>query len=55
MSDIVTSFGGLLHFGQPFKACGNNYFDQIAHIFKHFYKGVKIFHFSNEIIFGLLL
>ena len=28
--------GDLLHFGQLFKACGNNYFAQIAHIFREF-------------------
>ena len=26
----------LLYFGQLFKACGNNYFALIAHIFRHF-------------------
>ena len=41
--------------GQRFKACGNNYFDQITHILGNFWKGVKIFHFSSEIIFGQLL
>jgi len=46
--------GNLLHFGQLFKACGNNYFTQIAHILDKFCKGVKIFHFSSEIIFGQL-
>ena len=46
---------GWLHFGQPFKAGGNNYFAQIAHILGNFCKSVKIFHFSSEIIFGKLL
>ena len=46
----VTRLGDLLHFGQHFKTCGNNYFAQIAHILGHFYKGVKIFHFTSEII-----
>ena len=32
----VTSVGDLLHFGQLFKACGSNYFAQIAHIFRQF-------------------
>ena len=32
----VTRLGDLLHFGQLFKACGNNYFAQIVHIFKDF-------------------
>ena len=51
----VTSLGDLLHFGQLFKACGNNYFTQIAHSLGNFCKGVKIFHFYNEIIFRQLL
>ena len=29
----VTRLGDLLHFGQLFKACGNNYFAQIAFTF----------------------
>ena len=49
----VTRLGDLLHFGQLFKACDNNYFAKIAHILAIF-KGVKIFHFSREIIFGQL-
>ena len=28
----VTRLGDFLHFGQPFKAGGNNYLTQIAHI-----------------------
>ena len=48
----VIRLGDLLHFGQLFNACGNNYFAQIAHIFGNFMKGVKIFHISSEIIFG---
>ena len=50
----VTRLGDLLHFEQLFKACGNNYFTQIAHISVNFCKGFEIFHFSNEIIFGRL-
>ena len=30
----VTRLGDLLHFGQLIKACGNNYFAQIAHKFR---------------------
>ena len=41
----VTRLGNLLHFGQLFKASGNNYFSQIA----------RIFEFSNKIIFGQIL
>ena len=32
----VTRLGDLLYFGQLFKACGNNYFAQIANIFRQF-------------------
>ena len=45
----VTRLGDLIHFGQLFKACDNNYFAQIAYIFC---KGFKNFHFSCEIILG---
>ena len=31
----VTRLGDL-HFGQLFKACGNSYYAQIAHIFRQF-------------------
>ena len=48
----VTILGDLLHFGQLFKASGNNYFAQIAH---NFCKDVEIFTFANEIIFGHIL
>ena len=45
----------LLDFGQILKAFGNNYFAQISHILGQFFKkGVKIYHFSSEIIFGQL-
>jgi len=51
----MTRLGDLLHFGQLFKACDNNYFAQIAHILGNFCIAVYIFHFSIEIIFGELL
>ena len=52
----VTRLGDLLVFGQLFKAFGNNKFAQISHTFLgNFCKGVKIYHFSSEIIFGQLL
>ena len=54
-SRSVTRLGALLHFGQLFKAYGNNYFTQIIHMFIQFLKGFKNFHFSSEIIFGQLL
>ena len=50
----VTRLGNILHFGQLFKACGINYFAQIAHILVNFCKVVEIFHFCSEIIFGQL-
>ena len=46
MLNSVTRLGYLLHFGQLFEACGNNYFAQITHILGHFCKGVKIFIFK---------
>ena len=52
VSISVTRLDNLLHFGQLFKACGKNYFAQIAHISGNFSKGVKN---SCEIIFGQLL
>ena len=51
----VTRLGDLLHFGQLFKACGNNYFALIVHILGNLCKVVKIFHFACEIVFGQLL
>ena len=51
----VTRLGDFLHFGQPFKDGGKNYFTQIAYIIGNFCKGAKIHHFSSEIIFGQLL
>ena len=32
----VTRFGDLLHFGQIFKAFGNNFFAQISHSLRQF-------------------
>ena len=32
----VTRLGNLMHFVQLFQACGDNYFAQIAHIFRQF-------------------
>ena len=46
--------GRFIALWQPFKACGNNYFAQIAHIFGNFCKGVKMFQFSSEIILSIL-
>ena len=51
----VTRLGDFLHFGQPFKACCNNYFSQVATMLGNFWKGVKIIYFSSEIILGNFL
>ena len=51
-STSVTRSGDLWDFGQLLKAFGSTYFGQISHILGKFCKGVKIYHFSNEIIFG---
>ena len=51
----VTRFGDFLDFGQLFKAFDNNYFAQISHFLGNFCKGVTIYHFSSEIIFGQFL
>ena len=47
----VTRLGDLFNFGQLFKDFGNNNFAQISHICE----GVKIYHFSSEIILMQLL
>ena len=36
VSTRVTRLADLLHFGQIFKACGNNFFTQIDHILANF-------------------
>ena len=33
----ITKLGNFLHFRQLFKACGNNYFAQIAQIFRQYF------------------
>ena len=38
--------------GQILKASDNNYFAQIAHIFRHFFKGVQIFEFLVKTFLG---
>ena len=57
----ATKLGDLLHFGQLFKASGNNYYGALIKkpiilpksptLFGIFCKGIKIFHCSSEIIF----
>ena len=51
----VTRLGDLLHFGQLIKACGTIILSKSPTFLGNFCKGVKIFHFSGEIIFGQLL
>ena len=41
----VTRLGNLLHFGQLFKACGNNYFGQTGNIFMKFLYRCQMFSF----------
>ena len=56
MLDIsVTRLDDLLHFGQLFKASGNNILPKSLTFLGNFWKGAKIFDFSSEIIFGQLL
>ena len=54
-STSVTRLGDLLDFGQLFIACGKNKFPKSPTFLGNFRKGVKIYHFSSEIIFGQLL
>ena len=54
-SRCATRLGDLLDFGQLFKAFSNNYFAQSPTFLGTLCKGVKIYHFSSEIIFGQLL
>ena len=48
----MTRLGNYLDFGQVFKGFGNNSF---APFLGNFCEGVKIYHFSSDIIFGQLL
>ena len=50
----VTRLGDLLHFGELFKASGNNYFAKSSTFLGNLCKCAKIFDFSSEIIFGQL-
>ena len=52
MGDSVTRLGDLLDFGQLFKACGNNYFSQIANISRQFLKMSKYFIFHVKLFLG---
>ena len=56
LTSSVTRLGNLLQFGQLFKACENNYFAQIAHMFRQFFvKLSKSFIFLVKSFFGQLL
>ena len=55
LNSSVTRLGDLLHFGQAFKAGGNNYLPKSPTLLGNFYKGVKITHFSSDYILGQLL
>ena len=48
----MTRLGDLLDFGPLFKALGNNSFAKSPTFLGNFCKGVRIYHFSSEIIFG---
>ena len=51
----VTRLGDLLHFGQLFKACDDNYFAQIAQILAIFVKLSIDFIFQVKSFLGQLL
>ena len=51
----MTRFGDFLDFGQLFKAFATTNRPKSLTFLGKFCKGVKIFHFSSEIIFGQLL
>ena len=55
MLTSVTRLGNLLHFGQLFKDCETIILSKSPTLFGYICKGVKIIHFSSEIIFGQLL
>ena len=49
--DQWDQIGLFITFGGNFQSLWQQLFSQIAHILGNFCKGVKIFHFSSEIIF----
>ena len=51
----VTRLGYLLDLRQLFKALCNNFLPKSPTFLVNFCNGVKIYHFSSEIIFGQLL
>ena len=54
-TNSVTRLGDLLDFGQLFKALATINLPKSPTFLGNFCKGVKIFNFSNEIIFGQLV
>ena len=55
MGPSVTRLDNLLHFGQLFKACGNNYFAQIAHILGNIVKLLKNFIFLVKLFWATFI
>ena len=51
----MARLGDLLDFGKVLKAFGNVFLPKSPTFLGNFCNGVKIFHFSSEIIFGQLL
>ena len=51
----VTGYGDLLDFGHLFKPLATINLPKLTTFLGNFCKGVKIFNFSSEIIFGQLL
>ena len=51
-TDSVTRLSKLLHFGQLFKPCGNNYLPKSPTFLGNFCKGVRIVTLFIDIIFG---
>ena len=52
LANSVTRLGDLLGFGQVFKALATINLPKSITFFGNFCKGVKIYNFSSEIIFG---
>ena len=55
VSISVTRLGDLLDFGQPLKPWATINLSKSPTFLGNFCKGVKVYHFSCEIIFGQLL
>ena len=55
LASSVTRLGDFLHFGQLLKPLATISLPKSLTLLGNFCKGVKIYHFSSEIIFGQLL